>query len=584
MAEYKTNKQVNYGFPLTFNASGKFPIIAKRIWNTYEDALDWVNDVNEAAVAGLQLSVINDEDPKKNGIYFVAKIGTGSDDAELVKVGDGTGAEAVDTYAEALLLANEDNMGQILYVKTSTYKKGDGYTSVKAEADVDAEGKIVAEYAAGPYIVTGDGAVAKLGTTSASGDIAGDVENLKGRMSTAEGEIDALQTAVGDANSGLVKGLADANSAIDEIEKTVGEHAESIAANASAVEDLRKAVAGGVHFAGVYPELPVYDEENSTDGDNIFVYTDADMPATATFVEGDVIIVAASAELDIYEPNKEYILVQHDIHSFEWVELGDCSVSDSKIATLQKAFDDHVAEMNESLAPTIAAAADYTASKPLFALAANVVANTTYNEFVEGVNGRLDDAEAAINAFPIKSVDTSNELKLSETGALSIDLSGFVAKNGTDRLMTEDEGTKLAGIADGAQVNVIEAVHVNGAAVDINNKIVNIDVVDSLAGKVNINGQVLAETDNNGVLSATLDASHIKLSATIGDKGTDTTVQDMLANVYNIAVAKVSGIVAGNGIDVVKGNDHNYTVGVKIAENSAITATANGLDLIWTEL
>lgn len=579
MAEYKTNKQVNYGFPLTFNASGKFPIIAKRIWNTYEDALDWVNDVNEAAVAGLQLSVINDEDPKKNGVYFVAKIGTGSGDAELVKVGDGTGAEAVNTYAEALLLANEDNMGQILYVKTSTYKKGDGYTSVKAEADVDAEGKIVAEYAAGPYIVTGDGAVAKLGTTSASGDIAGDVENLKGRMSTAEGEIDALQTAVGDANSGLVKGLADANSAIDEIEKTVGEHAKSIAANATAVEDLRNAVAGGVHFAGVYPELPVYDALKK----EFYYKGSTDAIIWKKFDAGDIIIVANTHLTEVDEPNKEYILVFVGMR-YDWVELGDCSVSDQKIATLQKAFDDHVAGMNESLAPTIAAAADYVASKPSFALAANVVANATYNEFVEGVNGRLDAAEDAIGAFPIKSVTTSNELKLSEDGDLSIDLSGFVAKNGDDRLMTKAEGDKLAGIEAGAQVNVIEAIHVNGAAVDINNKIVNIDVVDSLAGKVNINGQVLSETDNNGSLSATLDASHIKLSATIGDKGTDTTVQDMLANVYNIAVAKVSGIVAGNGIDVVKGNDHNYTVGVKIAENSALTATANGLDLIWTEL
>ena len=302
------------------------------------------------------------------------------------------------------------------------------------------------------------------------------------------------------------------------------------------------------------------------------------------FAEGDVIIVAGKDEMDVDEPNKEYILVQHDSYIFEWVELGDCSVSDSKIATLQEAFANHVSEMNESLAPTIAAAADYTASKPTFALAANVVANTTYNEFVSGVNDRLDTAEVAINAFPIKSVTTSNELKLSEAGALSIDLSGFVAKNGDDRLMTKAEGERLAGIEAGAQVNVIEAIHVNGAAIDVNNKIVNIDVVDSLAGKVNINGQVLAEADNNGVLSASLDASNIKLSATIGDKGSDTTVQDMLANVYNIAVAKVSGIVAGNGIDVVKGNDHNYTVGVKIAENSAITATANGLDLIWTEL
>lgn len=44
---------------------------------------------------------------------------------------------------------------------------------------------------------------------------------------------------------------------------------------------------------------------------------------------------------------------------------------------------------------------------------------------------------------------------------------GYVAKNGTDRLMTADEGTKLAGIAAGAQVNKIEAVKIGGTALEI---------------------------------------------------------------------------------------------------------------------
>lgn len=44
---------------------------------------------------------------------------------------------------------------------------------------------------------------------------------------------------------------------------------------------------------------------------------------------------------------------------------------------------------------------------------------------------------------------------------------GYVAKNGTDRLMTADEGTKLAGIATGAQVNKIEIVKVGGTALEI---------------------------------------------------------------------------------------------------------------------
>lgn len=54
----------------------------------------------------------------------------------------------------------------------------------------------------------------------------------------------------------------------------------------------------------------------------------------------------------------------------------------------------------------------------------------------------------------------------------------YVAKNGTDRLMTAAEGTKLAGIAEGAQVNTIEKVKVNGTelSIDSNDKSVNVEV------------------------------------------------------------------------------------------------------------
>lgn len=52
----------------------------------------------------------------------------------------------------------------------------------------------------------------------------------------------------------------------------------------------------------------------------------------------------------------------------------------------------------------------------------------------------------------------------------------YVEKNGTDRLITADEGTKLAGIAEGAQVNVIESIKVNNAAQTADGKAVNIAV------------------------------------------------------------------------------------------------------------
>ena len=61
-----------------------------------------------------------------------------------------------------------------------------------------------------------------------------------------------------------------------------------------------------------------------------------------------------------------------------------------------------------------------------------------------------------------------------QQAGLNSALEGYVAKNGTDRLMTEAEGTKLAGIAEGAQANVIEAVKVGGTALAISEKAVNI--------------------------------------------------------------------------------------------------------------
>lgn len=70
-------------------------------------------------------------------------------------------------------------------------------------------------------------------------------------------------------------------------------------------------------------------------------------------------------------------------------------------------------------------------------------------------------------------------------------LNGKVDKNGTDRLMTADEGTKLAGIAAGAQVNVLEGVQVNGTDLPITNKKVNVDI----SGKTDLS--VIAYTFNS---------------------------------------------------------------------------------------
>lgn len=71
---YQTEAQSNYGFGLTLNATGKAPLIAKRIWDTLEHLQEYVNDVNDSAIAGLKMSVVEDGD--NNGMYWVVSVGT----------------------------------------------------------------------------------------------------------------------------------------------------------------------------------------------------------------------------------------------------------------------------------------------------------------------------------------------------------------------------------------------------------------------------------------------------------------------------------------------------------------------------
>lgn len=187
--ELISGAQVNTTWNLTLASNGKFPVIAKRAFPTLADAQGYVDDPKSTATPGIILTVTQDEVAKNNGIYLVSKVAgvDGATVGELVPAGSGAGSEAVNTYADAIALATSDNIGQLIYVKTTTYKKGEGYTDNAEEADKNTEGEAI-EFTAGPYVVTGAGSVAKLGTTSASGDIAGDVETLKGAVSTLQAE------------------------------------------------------------------------------------------------------------------------------------------------------------------------------------------------------------------------------------------------------------------------------------------------------------------------------------------------------------------------------------------------------------
>ena len=80
---------------------------------------------------------------------------------------------SANTYTEGKSLATADNVGKIIEVKNEEDLSGVTYSD-------------------GLYIVAGAGEISKLGVTSATGDLSGDVENLKGRVGTLESNVSTI--------------------------------------------------------------------------------------------------------------------------------------------------------------------------------------------------------------------------------------------------------------------------------------------------------------------------------------------------------------------------------------------------------
>lgn len=148
----------------------------------------------------------------------------------------------------------------------------------------------------------------------------------------------------------------------------------------------------------------------------------------------------------------------------------------------------------------------------------------------------------------------------------------FVAKVEGERLMTDAEGTKLAGIAEGAQVNVIEAIKVNGvdATVAEGGKLaeVTVDGTKVLVG-AEIKGDVKDAEGN-----VTSEATIYEPTSTLAE------VLQGIQDSVSVAVSGgLKGVNAGTGIEVtgVAANSQTVSVKVSTAEGNMITADENGI-------
>ena len=172
--KYNFKDGAKWDLPVYLNRQNPIPLDGTSIYNSYAEAETYAKE-NAKAYPGQIISVVTKTEVK------VYKINNG----QLEELGKGS----LVTNQNPKNLATTDNIGQIIYLTTEVIDGKDTYSP-------------------GPYIVSGDGTVSKIGTTSASGDIAADVAALQGKVNTLESTV-GKKGSGDNASTGLVKDVED---------------------------------------------------------------------------------------------------------------------------------------------------------------------------------------------------------------------------------------------------------------------------------------------------------------------------------------------------------------------------------------
>ena len=214
--KYNFKDGAKWDLPVYLNRQNPIPLDGTSVYKTLEEAQTYATS-DPKAYPGQIISVVTKSEVK------VYKINNG----QLEELGKGS----LVTDQNPKELATTDNVGQIIYL-TKDVKVTEGSGEVT--------------YSAGPYIVSGDGTVSKISTTSASGDIAADIAALQGKVGTLEQTVGVKGSGDNDS-TGLVKDVEDLTKKDTELAGQINTLTEKV--NNIKVEKLTTADNG---FAATY--------------------------------------------------------------------------------------------------------------------------------------------------------------------------------------------------------------------------------------------------------------------------------------------------------------------------------------------
>ena len=563
MAKYNLDKYTSadgLGFPLNFRRGNPNPLDNSSVWASLAEAQTYATS-DPVAYVGQILTVVDNE----NGIATVYSI---QDEAgTLKKVGTSPiGDESTITVAEDGTVSLFGVSGLEL-----TRTEDDGSTT-----------KINYQ----PLLVDGKLTWVEPSATTVEG-LAAEIEGIKTRLS-------AVETTVGNAESGLVKDVADNTTAIADINTKIG----TVAEDKTIVEMISDA-----QTAATYDDTALAGRVSAIEGDYLKA---ADKTALETKMAEDIATAKTEAiETVLGEAVPEDFDTLKEVAA--WIQ-SDTTASAELITRVTNIENDYLKGADKTaLQGEIDALETLVGTLPEGAVSTNVVAYI--KEVVDGLKigdyakaadltaltTRVSTAEGKITALEevgaekniINSVDEAQftvdaerkltllDIAMGKVTGLSDALNSKVDKVEGSRLMTDTEGTKLAGIAEGAEVNVIESVDSAQFAIDEDKKLTLLDVAmnkvsglaDALSGKVDkVEGSRLITSDEATKLSKLVlsDEGTVEVSGKIAAGNVEglgdwiTTNRDTVAGLFDTESAnKLNGIAAGaevNLIDVIQAN------------------------------
>ena len=379
----------------------------------------------------------------------------------------------------------------------------------QAEADIDALEALVGETPVATQISTAVSA-AKTELIGASGDettantIYG-AKNYADSLNTAmDTRVDALEAAVGTGGSVDSK-IQTAIQALDKADTAVeGQFVTQVSEADGIISVARKALAASDIPTLAISKITNLQTELDSKQDNLVFNSayDASTNKAATMADVTGAVAGLSGAMH-FEGVKEsvpasgegyesgdVILVGNKEYVYDgsaWHELGDESIYAVKGSIVNADIAENAAIDQSKIAGLTAALAAKANTADLGTMAAETATDYVKKTEAPGYNDILTKATAA-STYATQAVVNNKVDKEDGKGLSTNDY-------------TTTEKSKLAGIAAGAQVNVIESVKVNGVALPVSEKAVNVTVpTGALASKNQV-----SKSDLDSALSGELD-------------------------------------------------------------------------------